>query len=287
VRKKIQFHALVSNKSMTYNDCIFHDDRDFMIRINQQLLILLLFAVSAVSAISFSGAAYAAQRNEADEYKACIKLTKREPEIAFESALSWRDQGGGSPARHCAALALIGIKQYHLAAPRLEKLAEEMRSSGSELVLPTLRQAANSWLLAKNYPRAHAVASAALEIEPDNEGVLIDRARILAAAENYQEAFDDLDLALRLNPTRPDALTFRAAARRHLGQMDRALEDADLAVSLSPKFVDALIERGILLRLAGRDDEARADWLKVLQLSPNSSAGETARKNIEKMDVRN
>ncbi|MEH6402305.1 MAG: tetratricopeptide repeat protein [Sneathiella sp.] len=226
----------------------------------------------------------AASRDEAREYKACIKLTKREPELAFESALSWRDQGGGFPARHCAALALIGMKKYHIAAPRLEKLAEEMRASGSNFVIPTLSQAANTWLLAGNYERANAVATAALEIEPDNIELLIDRSRVLAHAENYQDAFNDLDKALRLDPTHIDALAFRAAAFRQLGDNKRAMEDAELALSLKPDQIDALIERGILHRLAGNPDQARKDWMNVLSISPYSPAGETARKNLEKLD---
>ncbi|WP_169566991.1 hypothetical protein [Sneathiella limimaris] len=229
----------------------------------------------------------AAARSENDEYKACLKLTKREPELAFESALSWRDKGGGFPARHCASLALLEMKKYHLAAERMEQIAQDMHKAGSPLVVGMLAQAANSWLLAGDLQRAQAVASAALDIDPGNIELLIDRSRILAAADNYQDAFNDLDLALRLDPTRPDALAFRAAAWRHLGNNQRALEDVNLALDLQPDLVEALIERGILNRLEGNVDAARDDWLKVLQISPHSQAGDAARKNIEKLDLKN
>lgn len=248
-------------------------------------LATLSFLVAA-AALSVPQPAQAASRDDAAEYDACIKLTKREPELAFESALSWRDQGGGFPARHCAALALVALKKYHIAAPRLEKLAEEMQKAGSRLVVPILSQSANAWMLAGDYARANAVATAALEIEPENIEMLIDRSRILARAKNYQEAFNDLDHVLRLDPTRPDALAFRASAWRHLGNDVRALEDIELALSLTPDLIDALIERGILHRLSGNIEEARKDWLKVLDISPNSPAGEIARKNIERLDVK-
>jgi len=239
--------------------------------------------ISCSALMIASGPAFAQNQDNGAEYKACLKLTKREPEMAFESALSWLVQGGGFAARHCAALALIEQKKYHLAAPRLEKLAEDMRDSGSPFVIPMLSQAANSWLLAKNYNRANAVATAALKIEPNNIELLIDRSRILAAAKNYQEAFDDLDLVLRLDPSRSDALAYRAAAWRQLGNDNRAMEDVNLALSLTPDLLDALIERGILYRLAGDPENAQKDWTKVLELSPNSPAGETARKNIQKL----
>jgi len=248
--------------------------------------IKFLFPLILLALVPYWGNAKAASQDQASEYKACIKLTKREPELAFGSALSWRDQGGGFPARHCAALALIEMKKYHLAAPRLEKLAEEMRATGSDFVIPTLSQAANTWLLAENYARANAVATAALEIEPDNVELLVDRSRILAQAENYQEAFNDLDKVLRLDPTHTDALTFRAAALRQLGNNKRAMEDVELALSLHPDLIDALIERGILHRLAGNKDQARKDWMNVLSISPHSPAGETARRNLEKLDYK-
>lgn len=254
----------------------------------RNIIFLMMAKATVFGALLFftSDTATAASRDEAAEYKACIKLTKREPELAFESALTWRDQGGGFPARHCAALALVGMKKYHIAAPRLEKLAEEMRDSGSHLVVPVLSQAANAWLLAEDYERANAVATTALEIAPQNIEMLIDRSRILAKAANYREAFNDLDLVLRLDPARSDALAFRASAWRQLGNNERALEDVELALSLTPNLIDALIERGILLRLAGNTDDARRDWLKVLEISPHSPAGETARRNLEKLDVR-
>lgn len=250
-----------------------------------QCSILLKLMIWSLSLLIISSSAYA--RSENDEYKSCLKLTKIEPELAFESALSWRDKGGGFPARHCAALALMGMKKFHLAADRMEKIAGDMHSAGNPLVVPMLSQAANSWLLAENFTRAHAVATAALDIEPGNIELLIDRSRILAAAENYQEAFNDLDLVLRLDPTRSDALAFRAAAWRQLGNNDRAMEDADLALTLDPGLIDALIERGILYRLAGNFEAARKDWSAVLEISPYSPAGETARRNIEKLELQN
>lgn len=254
---------------------------------NSGVTIKFTILIGCLISYVLPGATASFARDEGAEYKACIKLTKREPEFAFESALSWRDQGGGFPAQHCAALALIGMEKYHLAAPRLEKLADEMQASGEDFIVPILSQAANAWLLANNFDRANAVASAALEIDPENIELLIDRSHILAAAKNYQEAFDDLDLVLRLDPARSDALAYRAAARRQLGDNKRAMEDAGLALLLEPDLIDALIERGILYRLDGNSDKARKDWSKVLELSPNSPAGETVRKNIEKLELGN
>jgi regulator of sirC expression with transglutaminase-like and TPR domain len=235
--------------------------------------------------LNMSSESAAQTRDEQAEYKSCLTLAKHEPEMAFESALAWRDKGGGYPARHCATLALTEMEKYHIAAPLLEELAEDMRKIGSPFMVAVLAQAANAWLLAKNYERALAVANAALELEPDNIDLHIDRARIYAQVNNYQSAFEDLDYALRLDPTRSDALVFRGAAWRQLGNNERAMEDIELALSLAPESIDALVERGILFRLKGQDDLARADWLKVVNLSPYGAAAEVARINLENLDV--
>lgn len=224
-------------------------------------------------------------RDEQAEYKSCLTLTKQQPEMAFESALAWRDKGGGFPARHCATLALMEMKKYHIAAPLLEELAEDMRNAGSPLMVAVLGQAANAWLLAEDYQRALAVVSAALAFEPDNIDLRVDRARILAQTNNFNAAFEDLDYALRLDPTRTDALVFRGAAWRQLGNNERAMEDIEIALALKPDLLEGLLERGILFRLNGEDAFARADWLKILNLSPYSAVAETARRNLELLDV--
>jgi regulator of sirC expression with transglutaminase-like and TPR domain len=252
------------------------------------LMINLSFLGAIASILAIGSSLIAPEANARDkkaEYQSCLQLTKREPEMAFESALAWKGEGGGFPARHCAALALVAMKKYHLAAPRLETLAEDLRLAGSNLLVPILSQTANVWLLAGNSKRANIVASAALAIEPENVDLLIDRGRILADTGNYQGAFADLDYALKLDPSRVDALTFRAAAWRHLGNNSRALEDVELALSLQPDQLDALVERGILYQTTGKENLARKDWLYVLNLAPYSPAADAARANLEQLDV--
>jgi hypothetical protein len=47
-----------------------------------------------------------------------------------------------------------------------------------------------------------------------------------------------------------------------------------------------LLERGILNRMKGDDGAAREAWLKAIDLAPESTAADTARRNLEKMDVK-
>ena len=65
-------------------------------------------AALAVMALTAVAPAFGQSADES-EYAACLKLLDHDAEAAFESALAWQDAGGGAPARHCAALALVRL----------------------------------------------------------------------------------------------------------------------------------------------------------------------------------
>src|SRR5258708_30058261 len=56
----------------------------------------------------------------ADPYQACVAAVDANAADAFEMASIWRDHGGGGPAEHCIALALIGLDEPGEAASRLD-----------------------------------------------------------------------------------------------------------------------------------------------------------------------
>ncbi|MBV8653338.1 MAG: tetratricopeptide repeat protein [Alphaproteobacteria bacterium] len=223
---------------------------------------------------------------ESDHYERCMNEARQNPSAAWDDALAWRDTGGGHPAEHCAAVALIGLKQYAEAARRLEKLADEMSKAPVDLRTEVLSQAAQAWLLNGNAPQAAEVDTLALKLAPDDPDILTDRAEALAAQSKFKEAVADLDHALARDPNRVDALIYRASAKRQLDQLDPALRDVEAALRLQPDEPDALLERGNIRRLKGDDAGARKDWLRVALVAPNTAADTAAKDNLEKMDVK-
>jgi tetratricopeptide (TPR) repeat protein len=219
------------------------------------------------------------------QYKHCIALARQKPEEGWEEALAWSSLGGGEPARHCGAVALIGLRQFEEGAKRLEDLAATSHSD-VKLRAGMLAQAGQAWLLAKNPERANAAQTAALKLVPDAPDLLVDRSQSLAEAKNYKDAVADLNQALKLAPDRVDALTFRAAAERFLDDRSGAETDIARALKLDPLYQDAWLENGILKRLDGNEAEARQAWLKVLEIAPSSVAADLARRNIELLDVK-
>lgn len=242
---------------------------------------LLLFLL----AFLFAGPAAAKDPDGQRKYDACMAQARDKPEQAFETATAWRGLGGGDAAEHCAATALIGLGQYAAAAGRLESLADRTkRNPGVKAGL--LTHAAQAWMLDGKSQRAEGVLTAALQLTPDDAALLVDRAEAKAGQKNYAGAVDDLTAAIRRDDRRPDAFVFRATAYRLLDKTELAMADIARALVLDPAHVDGLLERGILRRLAGDDAGARQDWLKVLRLAPKSPAADSARANLEAMDVK-
>ncbi len=263
---------------------------------------MALALLALASALALGPAASAQTRNsprgfpeleqspaEASRYNRCLARARARPVEGFEDALAWRDVGGGDPARHCAAVALLFLGRPEEAGERLEQLGQAMRARAPELRAQVLGQAGQAWLEAGRPERAHAAISAALAINPDDVELWIDRSQALAAAQNYQEAIDDLTRALAIDAAqggggRADALAFRAAAHRYADDLDRAFADAERAVKLAPTLPEAWLERGILHRLRGDAPAARADWLRVLVLDGDGPSGDVARANIERLE---
>ncbi|MFQ5773424.1 MAG: hypothetical protein ACE5GS_02790 [Kiloniellaceae bacterium] len=219
------------------------------------------------------------------EYADCMALARARPGDALDRALAWDALGGGEPAKHCAAVALIGLGRYEAAARRLERLAQDMVAATRGLRAGVLAQSAQAWLMAGEAARAVAAQSAALTLDPDNVELLIDRSIALATAGSYWMALDDLNGALDLAPERADILILRASAFRYLDALDLAGDDIERALRLDPDNPDGLLERGILRRLAGDAARAREDWLRVLEIADGAPAADAARANLEKLDV--
>jgi len=211
---------------------------------------------------------------------------RTDPENGFETATAWEEMGGGHAAQHCAAVALIGLKEYEPAAARLEALAKEMKMASNAERAAILAQAGTAWYEADKYDRAYAVQTAALKLTPKDPELLIDRAMTLAGAKNYWEAIDDLNKVLDDHPDRYEAHILRASAYRYVNALPLAREDAEAAYRLAPDKPEVLLEYGNVLRLQGDNDRARQMWLRLVQRHGGTPAAAAARRNLELLDVK-
>lgn len=223
--------------------------------------------------------------NPKQEYRACLHLARTKPEDGWEEAIAWGSLGGGEPARHCAAVALIGLGKLEEAAKRLETLASLSRATET-LRAEMLAQAAQAWLQAGQVERALADLDTGLTLAPNHPDLLLDKAVAYAQAAHYAKAVETLTTLLKAQPNRVEAMVLRASAYRYLDKLELAKEDIARALVLEPDVPDALLERGMIRRLEDNTAGAREDWLKAINAAPDSAAADTARRNLELMDVK-
>jgi len=257
---------------------------------SQRRLLALLFMVITAAVAAAEPARSPARpppRNAAAEaatYDRCLKLAKQDPAAAQTLAQTWHERGGAHPADHCAAVALVGLKQYKDAATRLEALAQEMTRAPASLRAEVLGQAGQAWLLAGDPVRAYAASGQAVSLQPNDPDLRVDRAEAAAAAGYFDKAVAELDHVLKTEPGRVDALIYRASANRALDRLDPALADVEKALAQAPNSVPGLLERGNIRRLKGDLEGARQDWERIGRLAPGSRADMAARANLEHLE---
>jgi tetratricopeptide (TPR) repeat protein len=221
-----------------------------------------------------------------DRYSACLARVEKKPDQAYEDAMTWKAEGGGGPAEHCAAVALIGVKQYDEGAARLDQLARKASSGSAGVRGQILSQAGNAWLLAGRPENAINAFTAALDLAPEDAETLIDRARALALLEKWAPAEGDLSAALVKDPSSLDAMVLRASARRAQGNIKGAEGDVTRALLMDGNYADALVEYGLIRAAKGDLSGAREAFLAVLAKAPNSTAGDSARAAIARLDIK-
>ncbi len=214
------------------------------------------------------------------DYDRCLSLLRDDPDEAMRFAQAWDATGGGEGARHCIALALLGLGEPDRAAERLERLAAASRA-GSLARAAIFGQASQAWMMAGDANRAFAAVTIALTLAPQDVELLVDRSVVLASMQRYRESIEDLDSALALEPERAEAWVLRAAALRHLERVDQAFVAVERALVLAPDNAEALLERGILRQLRGDVAGARNDWQRAIQIAPDSMAADLAAQNIQ------
>ncbi len=181
---------------------------------------------------------------EARRYRTCLAKAHSTPSAAYEEALAWQSEGGGAPALHCVAMALLGLRAYADGAEKLEALAYSPDISSPELADAALIQAGEAWLQAGRPADAVRVLDRALQHQPGNVPALINRARALRALGKVQAAGKDLDAVLNVQPHNALALRLRAALRLSTRDLAGAQRDIDAALASEPDNIESLVLRG-------------------------------------------
>ena len=221
-----------------------------------------------------------------ETYTECLDLVATDPARGLTEAMQWRDLGGGSPSRHCVALALAANGDLRLAAARLEELATEIESANQDAAAEVAAQAASVWLQVREDGRAIATYRRAIALRPNDARLRTDLAHVLAAQRRFDEAEAEIAAALRLDDLAADAFALKAMVHREKNQFDQADEALSTALALDPEHPMARMEQALARARGGDLQGARDDLNDLIAEDPEGNIAETARRYLEQLDVR-
>jgi tetratricopeptide (TPR) repeat protein len=217
-------------------------------------------------------------------YDACMRQARETPAEGLKTAQAWDKQGGGAPARHCEAVALLALGKSRQAADLLEKVADEqLKANQPKLAAQLLGQAGQAWLMAGDKDKAFAAQNRGVGLAPDDVDLRVDRGLTRAYQKRYWEALDDFSEAHEQAPQRADIMVLMASAYRYVEAFDLARDLVEQALAIEPNNPDALLERGILRRLANDKTGAKSDWERVVQIAKGTPAADAAQANLKRL----
>ena len=121
-----------------------------------------------------------------------------------------------------------------------------------------------------------------IKSDPKNAGAAVQLANTYFDAEQYGDAIRWYEQSLTLNPNDPDASTDLGISYYYTGQTDRALQQFEKSLKINPRHTKTMLNQGIVLAF-GKQDLAGASeaWKKVIELAPDSSEAQAARRGLE------
>lgn len=133
--------------------------------------------------------------------------------------------------------AILESGKEQLLAERIEAAAEELTRLAARSAWPAIYLTRGmAFLEAKDYDRAVADFSAALQLNNKFTDALVGRGIAWMLDQDLERAMADLDAAIRLDSTNGSVFTQRAEVWCRLGKFDSALADHREAVRISPNL---------------------------------------------------
>jgi tetratricopeptide (TPR) repeat protein len=131
--------------------------------------------------------------------------------------------------------------------------------------------------------RVNAFKSAAEKV-PTDPAPRVELGNLYFDAERYSDAITWYADALKLNPNNVDVSTDLGVSYYYMNQPDKALEQFDHSLKLNPKHAKTLLNVGIVKAFGKQDlPGAEVAWQQVIQLDPNSSEAQAAKRALETM----
>ena len=129
-------------------------------------------------------------------------------------------------------------------------------------------QQGNFLLMLNQISMAIEAYSHAIDLNPDNADIYINRGAAYSKKGNYDFAIDDCNKAIQLYPSYPLAYSNRGNAYNSKGEYDFAITDLERAIELKPDYAEAYNNRGNSYKAKHKYDLAIENYDKAIQLNP-------------------
>ena len=232
-------------------------------------------------------AVHSSESEQSIKYDACLRLAETNPIKGYKKGLEWYAANGGVAARHCMAVSILFGGDNLNGASRLEVLERDIPKEKTVLRSQILAQAGQALLMEGLVDRSSQLLTKAINLNPENPELYLDRATIRIERFEYIQALKDLDQAIVLDPSFGDAYLYRAYVKRDSKDIAGALTDINSVLELLPGLPVAVLERGSLKELIGDKNGARKDWETIIKQAPSSEEAKAARKKIIGLDEKN
>tara|TARA_R110000868_G_scaffold19588_2_gene84298 strand:+ start:3217 stop:3873 length:657 start_codon:yes stop_codon:yes gene_type:complete len=200
-----------------------------------------LLALTATPCLAQSPAAL----SETDRYLACLASVADNADDAFEDALTWRMEGGGWPAAHCEARALIALGDIENGARLMaDQAGEEANVDDTAIRAAMFIEAGQAWLGNGEAEMAETVFAEAAALAPASLDARLGAAQASLALGDWDMAETRAGALIDRAPGLVDGWRIRAAARLEAGALDGAAQDLETALTLAPDNIDLLVLRG-------------------------------------------
>jgi tetratricopeptide (TPR) repeat protein len=192
-------------------------------------LVVLMLGCLAVSS---ANEALAVPEKTSERLVQCMARAETWPDQTAAYAHAWLKNGGGDQALTCQASAQFHRGEFASASRSFAALAAKNERVDRKKALKLHVQAALAAMRANDYTTSESEFAAALEIEPQDPDIWMDRATGRAVAQRYWDALSDANKALALMPDLPSALRLRGQIREKLGQDINAMADFERAAMI-------------------------------------------------------
>lgn len=219
----------------------------------------------------------------------CMRLAETDADAALAEGARWALTDGGIEAELCLAVGHEYGNDWDSAEGAYMRAYALARSRGDGRAIGILANAGRMAIRKGDAAMARSRFDTVLansDLDPDIRGnVLLERARAHVGLEDGAAAQTDLVAAQALLPNDSTVWLFSATLARRQGDFDTAGDFIDRALELDQSDPAILLEAGNIAIGLNAFDIARQAWGRAAAAAPDSAAGQTAARNIERLDA--